>query len=253
MELPACPIERSAHQPRLARWRYYFRRVRETFAEEGVIPLVWRMVVKCASPLGVLGVANFYRLDLTRPLPQVCSQIMLRIEEATLADLEALTELRVHDLRASGAALAPQVEQGLREQSLERFARGWKCYVARVNDRIIHCTWVAKSWAESIGRRFIVLRENEAYTADAYTARAWRSKGIYRAVTWRILKDLKETKHTACYVIVHVECRPSKFVQRLLGYKTLGTVLYFAPRRLATTWVLPLQGTSAPFLEAKRT
>jgi hypothetical protein len=217
-----------------------------------MIPLIWRMLVKCASPLGLLGVANLYRVDLTHPLPQVCSQVMLRIEKATLLDLEALTALRMHDLRASGASLGPQVEQGFREQTLQRFARGWKCYVARVDGAIIHCTWVAKSWAESIGHRFIVLKENEAYTADAYTARSWRSKGIYRAVTWRILTDLQEAQHTACYVIVHVECRPSNFVQLLLGYRTLGTVLYFAPRRAARTWVLPLQGSCAPFLESKR-
>lgn len=229
--------------------KHYSRRTRDTLVQDGIMPFLWRTAVKCASPFGRLGIVNLYEKDLTAPLTEVRSRVRLTVGEATSDDLDALTGLRMLDQDMPAAILAAHMERDLRLQIIGRFQRGWKCYVARAGGEIVHCTWLARSWAESIGHRFIIMKDDEAYTADAYTAKAWRSKGLHRLVKFHILSDLQKAGFRTAYVLVHVDCRPSKWVQVLLGYTTLGTVLYFASHRLRRTWVLPLRGTSGPFLE----
>jgi hypothetical protein len=229
--------------------QHYGRRTSDTLIQDGVAPLLWRTLIKCASPFGRLGIVNLYEKDLTGPVEPVRPRVQLAVNQASLDDLEALTALRMLDETRPESMRRAHIEQQLRLQSIQRFGRGWKCYVARAEGRIVHCTWVAVKWAESIGHRYIALKEDEAYTADAYTAKAWRSKGLHRLVKFQILQDLKKANYQTAYVLVHVDCRPSKWVQVLLGYKTLGTVLYFASRRSHKTWVLLLRGSAGPFLE----
>lgn len=229
--------------------QHYGRRMRDTLIQDGVVPLLWRTLIKCLSPFGTLGIVNLYEKDLSAPMAPVCCRVTLAVNEASLEDLDALTALRMQDEPMPPSARRTQIERRLRLQSIQRFGRGWKCYVARAEGRIVHCTWVAVRWAESIGQRYIALKEDEPYTADAYTAKAWRSKGLHRLVKSRILQDLKQANYQTAYVLVHVDCRPSKWVQVLLGYKTLGTVLYFASHRAHKTWVLLFRGSAGPFLE----
>lgn len=212
-------------------------------------PFLWRVAVKGLSPFGALGVANLYERDVTMPLPPVVSRVRLAVNEATLQELDALAALRMRDLSGPAVAGASCLERDVRLQIVRRFHRGWKCYVARAGGEIVHCTWVARKWAESVGHRFIVLKDDEVYTADAYTAKAWRNQGVHRLVKFHILQDLQKAGCQTAYVLVHVDCRPSKWVQVLMGYQTLGTVLYFASRWTAKTWVLPLRGACGPFLE----
>jgi len=228
--------------------RHYSERARDTLLQDGVWPFLWRVAVKGLSPFGTLGIVNLYERDVTLPLPPVGSRVRLSVDEATLQELDALTALRMLDLSGPAVLGAARLERDFRLQIVRRFHRGWKCYVARVQGKIVHCTWVAVKWAESIGHRFIVLKDDEAYTADAYTAKAWRNQGIHRLVKFHILQDLQKAGCQTAYVLVHVDCRPSKWVQVLMGYHTLGTVLYFASRWTQKTWVLPLRGACGPFL-----
>jgi hypothetical protein len=209
--------------------------------------LLWRLLVKALSPFGVLELATFYKRDLTAPLVPVPNKFNLAIGEATTADVPCLLRLLLGPLTLT--ARGSEVERDIRDLLHERFRRGWKCYVATYYGEIVHCTWLAIDWAESIDGRVILLNTDEAYTADSYTAEAWRGNKIHPLVKDHIFRHLKENGIRTAYALVNADRRSSRRVQQFLGYRSTGTVLYFSPHSPSRTWVWAIRPTSLQFLE----
>src|SRR4029453_15507638 len=100
------------------------------------------------SPLGTVGIATLYELDLTRPLVEARARGEVPIREATESDFEQVAEL------ADG--------QGTASRELrERVRRGSRCFVAKIGAEVVHYNWLAFGWADVLpiapAGRFIVL------------------------------------------------------------------------------------------------
>lgn len=227
--------------------RRYSQRTQDTLAHGGMPALLWRVLVKILSPFGILELATFYKRDLTLPLVPVPNQFHVEISEASTADIPSLLWLLLGSMTLT--ARGSDVERDIRELLHERFRRGWKCFVAKYHGDIVHCTWLAVDWAESIDGRVILLNADEAYTADSYTAEAWRGNRIHPLVKDHIFRQLQTNGCRTAYTLVNAGRRSSRRVQQFLNYRRAGTVLYFSSHSLRKTWVWPLRPTSLQFLE----
>jgi RimJ/RimL family protein N-acetyltransferase len=233
----------------------HYSRVRDMLRRDALWLVAWRALVRLVSPLGYLGLATMYQKDLTRPLIQISARADVRIAETTAeADLDQLTHLLACRLCEGGwaSAVGPDLERQAREETLKRFRRGWKCFVAKnAEGQIVHFNWMAFHWAASIkiGGRFIVLGADEAYGADAYTVESWRGKGLHSAVLSQMLVFLQRVGYRMVYTLAEPENRSSWIAHERLGWQVRGTVLVFARPARRRSWVWCLRGRSDPFVE----
>lgn len=186
----------------------------------------WRILVRCASPFGVLAMTRLYERDLSGPLPEFRARADVTVTQATEADLEQLAELLMREL--------PWVDaKAIREFHLDRVRRGARCFVAKIEDQIVHYNWVifdrVESWPDAPG--VSVLKEGEeAYCAYAYTFEVWRGLAIHTEVLSRMLLFLREAGYRTAYTAVYFEHEAAWKTHHRLGWELSGLALSFRPR-----------------------
>lgn len=229
---------------------WYCRRTIETLRYEGPHFLLWRIVQFCLSPIGTLGLVNFFQKDLTRPLRNIRPNVKLTVTQATESDIEPLATL-VKRRRAHSKNPEQYSKLDIREKILQRFQRGCKCFVGKVRGEMVHYNWISFQWEESVpgARCFIHLRDDEALCNDAFTPEAWRGKSIHTAVNNEMLRFLQKTGYRRAYTAADAQNRSSQKALYRVGWTYSGTMLYFTPRRVDRAWICRINGTLDPFVE----
>jgi len=227
--------------------QWYYKRTMDTLRYEGIHILLWRTFKICLSPLGELGMVTLCRKDLTRPLREIRAKVEVTFGQATESDIEELTTLVV---RRYGPK-AYKKRDMFRDELLERFANGNKCFVAKIGTEIVHYNWIFFQSGEYmlLPRRFTVLKDDEALCMDGVTVEAWRGKSIHTAVNTQMLLFLKKSGYRRAYTIVKTDYKSSKKTLYRVGWEISGTMLYFMPRGAEEAWIWRIRGTLVPFVE----
>jgi hypothetical protein len=234
--------------------RWYCKRAIETLRYEGPHILPWHMLRVCLSPLGELGLVTFCQKDLTQALSEYEAKVEHNICQATESDLQELVTLYVERYSLKKGQ-RPDKERDLRDIGLEEFGgrlkRGDKCFVGKIGTEIAHYNWIFLQGRESVlgTRRFINLRNGEAFCDDGYTAEALRGKGIHTVVHRQMLLFLQQEGYRRAYTVVPTFNKSSKKTLYRLEWNFSGIMLYFIPRRAEQAWIWRIRGTLDPFVE----
>ncbi len=229
--------------------RWYYKRTIETLRYEGPHFLLWRIVRKCLSPLGTLGLENFFQKDLNKPLRNIRANVELTVTQATESDIEQLATL-VKERHGTWKNSERYSDLDIREMILQRFQRGCKCFVGKVGEDMVHYNWISFHWEESVpaARCFIHLRDDEALCNDGFTPEAWRGKSIHTAVNNEMLRFLQKTGYRRGYTTSATQNKSSQKALYRVGWTYSGTMLYFTPRRADKAWIYCIKGTLDPFV-----
>lgn len=222
----------------------------ETLHYEGPQYLFLRMMPILVSPLGFIGILNFYQKDLTEPLREIQTNVNLIVRLATPSDIEELITL-IKRRYAHSRTLEWYSKLGIRDTILRRFQRGCKCFIGKVGEEIVHYNWVFLHWEETdpgIGR-FTHLKNDEALLNDGFTPEEWRGKSIHTAVNNEMLRFLKETGYRRAYTIAGLQGKSAKKGVSRVGWTYTGTMLYFLPRGSEKARVWRIDGSMDPFVE----
>ncbi|NIN00811.1 MAG: hypothetical protein GTO24_22840 [candidate division Zixibacteria bacterium] len=235
-------------QTSLLRW--YCERTSETLRYEGPHYLFLRVLPLCLSPLGSLGLLNFFQKDLTEPLREVRAIVELTVGQATESDIDQLTRL-VKKRYAHSKNLEWYSKLGIRNTILQRFKRGCKCFVGKVGKEIVHYNWIFFHWEETDPGMgcFIHLRDDEALCNDGFTAEGWRGKSVHTAVNNQMLRFLQQTGYRRAYTVAGTQNKSSQKALYRVGWAHSGTMLYFIPRGTKKTWIWRIKGSLGPFAE----
>lgn len=231
--------------------RWYYTQIIETLRYEGPHILLWRTLRMCISPLGVMGLITFYKKDLTQPLGEIRAKVPLNIGQATESDIEQLVTLVKKRYGPAKNMLGQYRNRGIRDNILERFRQGHRCFVGKIGTEIVHYNWIFFHWKESIAGtgRFINLRDDEALMDDACTAEAWRGKGIHGDVHNQMLLFLQQAGYRKAYTIGTSDNKSSQKPLHRIGWKISGTMFYFIPRGAEKARIFRIKGTLAPFVD----
>jgi hypothetical protein len=221
----------------------------ETLLYEGPQYVFLRMMPFLVSPLGSLGILNFFQKDLTEPLRGIRTNMNLVVSQATESDIEELTTL-VKKRYAHSTNLEWYSKLGIRDTILQRFGRGCKCFIGKIGKEIVHYNWVFFHWEETEPGtgRFIHLKNDEALCNDGFTPEEWRGKSIHAAVNNQMLRFLKQTGYRKAYTVVGLQSRSSQKAIHRIGWIYSGTMLYFIPRRSERAWIWRMKGSVDPFV-----
>jgi GNAT superfamily N-acetyltransferase len=221
------------------------RKVAKIARYHGVAGLLWRALARCASPVGSFYLATYYKKDLGQPLKVVRPKdhAALSISEAEDVDIDQIA--RRMSRSPAGAATSGRVLQR-RADVVERIRCGRRCFVARVEGKVVHYCWVRfDRYGLPFSTQFCFpLRDHEAYIGPAYTVETWQGKGIFPAVLTYICARLQQEGYRAAYGHVRVGNRPPERVLERLGWEAIGAVLFFKTHR-GRAWAVRLRGGPA--------
>jgi len=107
-------------------------------------------------------------------------------------------ELSINDL--------PRLEKVMyqsRKAIEKRFKKGDRCFVAEIDSRIAHYTWLCfgEEYLPSIEKR-VRVKENEAYIYNVYTVPSFRREGLFSFVLGQVLKQLQDSGYKKLWVSV---------------------------------------------------
>lgn len=204
-----------------------YHNAKEFLRYQGVKAYGWHNLSKILAPFGVFGIATLYEQDLTFPPPEVRVQADVVIHLATESDIQ-----QVEAMFANPLDWLP-----LRERLLQ----GARCFVAKAGGEVVHYNWVFLDWSNvlpiSSGGRYIVLDADEAFCAIAYTAVPWRGRAIHTAVLRAMLVWLRESGYRRAYTVVNIANPASSKTHARLGWRLLGSLVYFKKRGMDRSWV----------------
>ena len=235
----------------MSRVRWYWQGILDTLRYEGATALFLRLLAKGLRPFARVGLVKLYRTDLRQPVASHPANTPIEVVEATEADADQLVAVMEGYFNPRGG-LGRGWLLRLRPRVVGRFQRGWRCFVAKAGQEIIHYNWMAFDWADSLEPElgcFIVLREGEVFCLDGYTREPWRGKGVHTAVLSEMLAFLRERGYRTAYTNVAVEKKSAWKTHERLGWDLSGIMLYVRLRGAHRTWVWPVAGTLEPFVE----
>lgn len=183
-----------------------------------------RFVAAALSRAGTADAWLVYAKDLSAPLSPYAAAVPLEIDIAR--DDKSLTE---------AAALFHHARPDRVDRRANWFRRrtngGSLCFVARVDGRMVAYNWTRIGAA--IGAHSITMRlaSHEIYTTDAYTARAWRGKGIHTALNYAMLRHAQAGGYRTAYTLLRVTNLRSWITMPRLGWEHVSTLLFFRPDR----------------------
>jgi GNAT superfamily N-acetyltransferase len=247
--MPDQPDDASMPRGSRSALRWYGHRVRDTLRYEGAVAFLCRVLAKSLRPCASVGLVRLYRKDLRDALIDLPPPTGVTVSTATEADTDQLVEAVAryeNPLGQAGTAL----KLSIRARLLDRFRRGWRCFVARAGAEIVHYNWIAFDWADTIEpgfHRFIALRDGEAFCLDGCTAEGWRGRGIHRAVNRAMLAFLQERGYRTAYTNAALQNRPAWTGLERLGWELSGVMLYLRRRGGKRARVWRVLGAVDPF------
>jgi hypothetical protein len=232
-----------------ALWHHYYRRTVETLRYEGPHYVFLRALPVCFSPLGTLGLLNFFQKDLTEPVREIQAKVEITVSQATESDIDQITML-VKRRYAHSGTLEWYSKLGIRDTILERFQRGCKCFVAKIGEEIVHYNWIffQREEVDPGTGLFIYLKDDEALCNDGSTSEAWRGKSIHTAVNNHMLRFLQRTGYRKAYTIVASQHKSSQKGLYRVGWTYSDSLLYFIFHRTKKCLKWRIRGSLFPFI-----
>jgi hypothetical protein len=113
------------------------------------------------------------------------------------------------------------------EQNLQmirkRLTAGDRCFLVRVEGRIVHSGWIATQIKQDPYLRCtLTLQPGDIFLYDHYTAPAFRSRGLSIAREIHILKHYLSEGYRRSVAIVAIENKPAFRPFEALGYRPIG-------------------------------
>lgn len=75
----------------------------------------------------------------------------------------------------------------------------------------------------------MILAEDEIFTTSAYTARAWRGKGIHTALNYSMLQYARDAGYRTAYTLLNAANTRSWVTMPRVGWGLSGVLLHFRP------------------------
>lgn len=196
-----------------------------------------RAAARALSRLGESHVWLMFRKDLRQPLSPVQARVPIDIGLADASQVEELAAVAKAD--AERAAADAQIYR-------DRLRAGSLCFVARVDGRVVAFNWLRLHAAVGAAGVPMVLRDDEVYTTDAYTADDWRGQGIHPALNHAMLSFAQREGYRTAYTLARADNARSLVTMRRVGWTLSGTLLVFEPRWApGTPWWL-VRGSPYP-------
>ncbi len=191
-------------------------------AHAALIPARWfSRFGRWLSHVGDCRVWLMYRKDLGPELLPYQARIPIEIEIAELDDADRLAALSLpHD--------PPQAESRARIFR-DRIAAGSLCFVARVDGASVAYNWVRIGTAIGAHGVRMQFADDEIYTTDAHTERAWRGQGIHPALNHAMLAHARWLGFRTAYTLVRSDNIRSAVTMPRVGWQHAGTLLHFVP------------------------
>ena len=220
--------------------------------EDGLLLLLWQILVKLASPIGILGVHLLYDKDLTSVIPPVAPRVPAAIRLATESDVGAVLELQGYrTVRATASSASNSECDGFAEDEetqeerlkyIGRLRRGEICFLVFVGTELVAFDWMCRQWGEALPGLPIILDDGEFYGAEAFTAPNWRGLDLHKFVNNYMLRFAQSVGCHRCYTTAELEMWRSHRNLRRLGYRLLGIVLWFWPNGAKKVFAFRLKG-----------
>lgn len=114
-----------------------------------------------------------------------------------------------------------------RSEIEERFKRGNRCFIACIETKIIHYTWVSfhKEYLTSINK-CIELADDEAYVYNVRTLSNFRGQGIFSLVLEQLYRQLKTDGYNKILASVQSDNLPSQKAFEKAGFKKSKEISY---------------------------
>lgn len=188
---------------------------------------------RATRPLRRVEIGVVFRRDLAKPLPELPAAAPIVVSLATPE--EAAGEV---------ADLKRPLDPALHELFRERMERGFTCFIARIDGKLVAYNWIQHHPGEDDGD-FIDLRPGEAHMLDAYTVEEWRGKNIHGSMNRDMLAFLRERGYRYSYSKASALNFRSPKALRRLGWEVTGVVL--RARRSRGKPVIRLRGSAHPW------
>jgi len=222
---------------------HYGRALIDGLREDGLLVLLWRILVKLASPLGSIGIDILYERDLTTEIQPVRARVDATLRHATEADIDAIIALRGPYTRDGAPAIPDDDEVAeLREVYRGRLRRGETCLLAFVGSEIVAWDWMCRKWGEAVPFHPVVLLPDEFYGAEAFTAPAWRQRDLHKLLNNAMLRYAQSSGCRRGLTMANLEVWRSQRNLRRLGWLVSGIVFWFEPRRGKKVLLIKLWG-----------
>lgn len=112
-----------------------------------------------------------------------------------------------------------------------RFDAGSLCFVARAEEGIVSYNWIRIGSAVGAHGVRMILADDEIYTTDAYTVRAWRGRGLHPALNRAMLVHANRLGFRVAYTLVRADNLRSAVTLPRVGWQHAGTMLHWHPQR----------------------
>ena len=179
----------------------------------------------------------FWMLKLDQPLPSAVKPgVDVPFQRATIGDAPALaTAMGLDDV----------------EPVLQRFGRGCRCYIARLDGRLISYGWVTFD-EERIGSLGLSVRllAGEAYIWDCATLALYRGQRLYPALLSHIQRELQADGYWRAWIGMDADNLPSQAGVVRAGFQQIVSLLQASSGPARTFLVRATAGASAQDVQA---
>ncbi len=147
--------------------------------------------------------------------------------DANRRPIEATVPVKLEILTAADAAEYVEFRRGAKLSDIhQRLDQGFRCYVARCNDRLVSASWVANRWAILwVLDAVFELDKDQIYVFDSYTLNEFRGQRVQPAIFARLAADALEHGCKHAILFVEPENRPNIVSRRRLGFVPGGLVV----------------------------
>jgi L-amino acid N-acyltransferase YncA len=165
----------------------------------------------------------FYKKDLCQPLTPVRARIPIEVAQATEFDLSEMMDVRPDQSDT---------------QFLARLRSGARCFLAKVDGKIIGHNWITSTELDDGLLRFYP-NPGDVYCLDAYVEDQFRGNLIHGELLYRMLQDAQLSGSKAAYSCVDSSNLDSRKLHLRSGWREIGTQLIFFPWATAGTVLGP--------------
>jgi hypothetical protein len=230
---------------------------------QGIGILLWRIFVKLLSPVLRLDQQILFEFDLTTSLNVRQPKVGIVISKAEPADIDEILDMQVRlpapeevaqlsDIDELRYAQMLLVRSDAHSEYTAAMRAGEQCYVARLDNAIVHSNWIRFHDNEPMAGRPVELKPGEAYTTDAHTLESHRGLGIHEAVLMHMLQVAQRKGCHRAYTITDLTKAGSRRGVKRVGWQRRGSILYVSLRGLRRTWLVRLGGDLEPVFEKAR-
>lgn len=208
-------------------------------ARHGVLRLqTSRLAAWGLSRFGESDVWLMFRRDLTKPVTPYAAKVPIDIDIARDGDMDEAAALYHH----ARPERVPRRARWFRR----RIRDGSYCFVARIDGAIVAYNWIRVESAVGIHGEVMRLREDEIYMTDAFTAHAWREKGIHPALNYAMLRFAKDSGYRVSYSLLRADNLRSWITMPRVGWEHTGTLTFFRAERARDSALWYVAGSAHP-------